>query len=488
LWYSGNDVYAAGYEVYYEQYPDGTVWHISSSYDAMFKTYVIADTLDDLGSQSQTSGTGGGTHALGPTPTAVVGQTFTVGLYGRLDRISVYLTNSSASPAPITITLLQVTSTGLPAIGTQVASGTIPADAIPKPLSRAWVSATMTPLIVTPGAQYAVLLQTGGSGTQWVLVSDVYSRGTGVISSGTRWITASYDFAFRTYVMPPTVDQAQPAFDDLKSADMFGWATPREQHFTAQMSGRLEAVYLKLCQNYNWSGTEDIGVSVYAVDSGILIGSGTIPANRVGCIYWWGTPGWVQAATFSVGYITAGEEYSIKVQVLGKDCYYLWYKAGGVYSFETWVMPYPGPITTAPGPGIMPCVNGVCPAASGGFNPADLTEGVTSRFQFQERPNGTVQGVLNFNDPRPDGIVLRGCTAESAACALTVTGLICTDAHSMIVGGTYTPRGGATTRYSLTLNGVSNEPGTIKLSAGEYTFTLTLDGIANVTCPPKPGP
>jgi hypothetical protein len=51
------------------------------------------------------------------------------------------------------------------------------------------------------------------------------------------------------------------------------------------------------------------------------------------------------------------------------------------------------------------------------------------------------------------------------------------------VGGTYTPRGGTSTYYRLIVSSASDGPGTFKLSAAGYTFTLTLDGIANVTCP-----
>lgn len=76
-----------------------------------------SDTLDQ--NQSQSSGAGAGTRAFGTTPT---GQTFTVSLHGALERESVYLTNKSANLDPVTVTILQVTNNGLPAIRTQVAS------------------------------------------------------------------------------------------------------------------------------------------------------------------------------------------------------------------------------------------------------------------------------------------------------------------------------------------------------------------------------
>jgi hypothetical protein len=136
---------------------------------------------------------------------------------------------------------------------------------------------------------------------------------------------------------------------------------------------------------------------------------------------------------------------------------------------------------------ITPCANGVCPEASGGFTPAALADGVTSRFIFQERQNGRVQGVLAFNDPSPDAITLNGCTTESAACRLTVTTFACSDTHAVTIAGNYTPQRGTPTAYKLTLSGVAREPGTFTLSAGAYQYTLTQDGIVDVTCPPVAG-
>jgi hypothetical protein len=136
---------------------------------------------------------------------------------------------------------------------------------------------------------------------------------------------------------------------------------------------------------------------------------------------------------------------------------------------------------------ITPCANGVCPEASGGFTPADLAGGVTSRFQFQERKNGSIQGILAFSDPSPEGITLQGCTTESAACRLTVTTFACSDTHAVTLRGTYTPRGGIPNGYELTLSGVSRGPGTFTLTAGDYRYTLAQDGIVDVACPPAAG-
>jgi len=510
LWYMeiGGDVkpYPSGYWV---SQAGGTWEKILTNQDWAFKTYVAPDTPDQ--NQSQTSGTGGGTQALGTTP---VGQTFTVGFYGLLDRVSVYLTNSSSTPAPITVAILKVGTNGLPVSGTQVATGTIPAAAIPQPYARRWASAGIKPLLVKPGERYAILLSTSGSGVQWVLVSDVYSGGTRVIRNGTSWAATSSDFAFQTYVLEPVLDQSQTHYSSVMFLDQYG---PGAQTFTPHITGIVARVSVVLSNFWSLPATSPVNVSIATTvpdptwrRPSVNIGSGTIPLSAIPPD---GSPGWVDVDITGASVI-AGNMYAIVLEESGGGIVF-WHlataEAGETYpeeyalfysnvpyssgwhwswnddmTFKTYVLPVPT-ITTAPGPGggaIMPCSGGVCPAASGGFNPADLTEGVTSHFQFREWPNGTVQGILNFNDSRPDGIVLRGCTTESAACSLTVTTFACTGTQSMMIGGTYTPRGGATTWYRLTLSESPSGPGTFSLTAGDYAYTMTLNGIVNVTCPP----
>lgn len=511
-WYMeiGGDVkpYSAGYWV--GRAMETAPWEkFLVNQDWAFKTYVAPDTLDQ--NQSQTSGTGGGTQTLGTMP---VGQTFTVGFDGLLDRVSVYLTNASPTPAPISLAILKVGSNGLPVSGTQVATGTIPAEALPQPYARRWASADIKPLRVKPGERYAILLWTTGSGVQWVLVSNVYSGGSRVIRNGTSWAATSDDFAFQTYVLEPILDQSQTLYSSVMFLDQYG---PGAQTFTPHISGILSRVSVVL-SNFDWlpaTSPVSVNIATTARDPtwprpATNIGSGTIPLSAIPPD---GSPGWVDVNITGASVI-AGTRYAVVLEETGGGTVF-WHhataEAGATYpdewamfysnvpyssgwywswnddmAFKTYVLPVPI-ITTAPGPGggaIMPCSNGVCPAAAGGFNPADLTGGVKSQFQFQERPNGAVHGILNFSDPRPDGIALRGCTTESAACALTVRTLACTDTQSMMVAGTFTPMGGAATNYQLMLSNASDGSGTFSLTAGGYTYTMTLRGIVNLTCPP----
>jgi hypothetical protein len=79
--------------------------------------------------------------------------------------------------------------------------------------------------------------------------------------------------------------------------------------------------------------------------------------------------------------------------------------------------------------------------------------------------------------------VLQGCATQSAACRLTVTTFACTDQHAITVAGTYTPKEETAGNYLLTLSGIRGGIGTLTLTAGDSTYTLTRKGIVDVTCP-----
>jgi hypothetical protein len=228
---------------------------------------------------------------------------------------------------------------------------------------------------------------------------------------------------------------------------------------------------------------------------GPVIGIGTIPA--AGIPRWSGYQ-WYDAAIHGITALSpnglqviANTEYSVGVS-LSESGYVYWGVNSGVGpppgtgAHRSYILPVTSVASApppAPSPGITPCNNGVCPRAAGGFNPADLTGGITSHFRFQERPNGTIQGILAFTDPSPGGIALQGCTTESAACRLTVTTFTCSDTHSATVRGTYTPRNRTPTDYELTLSGDSHGPGTFTLTVGDYEYSLSQHGIVDVTCP-----
>ncbi len=142
------------------------------------------------------------------------GQTFTVGVDGKLTRIKVYI-RRYYSPGDLVAELHGV-SGGMPN-STIYASVRIPQDDIPTS-AAAWVNITFSnPVDVSAGEVYAIVLHVynnGGSQLylyswyQYGSYSNVYSRGHMVLSSdgGSSWSCPDsseyYDFDFVTYVDP----------------------------------------------------------------------------------------------------------------------------------------------------------------------------------------------------------------------------------------------------------------------------------------------
>ncbi len=476
--YASADVYPRGSMV--AKYDTG--WNGVPSADAMFQTYVILETPD----QRQTEHSSVLWRSLSGPP---AGQTFTAGAYGILDRVSAYLYSIGAWSAPIAASLRTVTSDGLPT-ATQVTGGTLPAGTFPV-LASGWVTGNLSPVVVTPGTKYAVIL-TGPTAATWVYHPNVYGGGSMVVKNGTTWAetSPSYDFAFQMRVIPQILDQQQPVAE-LPGSICFQ-CQPSIARFIPTWSGMLHQVSLALSRS-GLGLPPSYGTAVVSIldKSGVEIGRGTIPFAELDPSPKWVdvTVGIPEAVTSSVP-VVAGTEYAIGVSVI--DGQISWYQdSQDNKAYKTYILPLTG-IASGPAPPpssvITPCASSVCPEASGRLTPADLTDGVTTHFQFRERPNGTVQGILNFADPSPDGIKLQGCTTESAACKLTVTTFACTDEHAITIAGTYTSKGGTATDYLLDLSGVGDGVGNFTLNTGRgYSYTLTQDGIVAVICPPAEG-
>lgn len=454
-----------------------------------------------------------------------VGQIFLVGMEGYLDRVRVYLENDPSSPAtgPITVSIQEVTNDWLPS-DREIANATIPLDRIPSAGSPDWVDVSIEPVLVKKGTYLALVLSlSGGTGhIRWhdYIGPSAYPSGFTVGNDGYGWRAGTYDdMTFETYVITPVLDQSQEATNhysivekDVSSGGRL-YTQLIAQTFTAGVSGNLHQVRVLL---ENGTAGAPIAVSIQTVETllgrrfptGLQIGSGTIPVEMIPQA---GYSDWVDVSINDPP-ITAGTQYAIILSLTGSG-WVKWYEYyGDVYergtldvwsqnywfdsdydytirsrdaTFQTYVLP---PIITSPAPPppqtTTPCVNGVCPAAKGGFTLADFTDGIMGHFQFRERPNGTIQGILNFTDSWPDGISLQGCTTESAACRLTVATFACTDQHTITVAGSYTQRGKPLAdSYLLTLSGAAHGPGRFTLKAGGKSYTLTRDGITDVTCP-----
>ncbi len=512
-WYTSADYYGGPSASILVNQP-GSGWGSWPPEDALFESYIILDTVDQ--SQSQT---GGAPVYLDSTP---VGQTFTVGAQGVLDRVSVYLVNSSMNATPITLSLRTVTSGGLPST-TQVASGTIPVDAMPQPGTSGWASADVVPpLFVTAGASYAVLLSTSNlTPLAWeVSGDDVYHGGSFVVGNGNTWITEPFDAAFETRIIPPILNseiaswtQVQYISTDCQDVDPPWDGCSISGGFVARWSGMLASVTVPLQGSTGMpDSTDSVTVSIMGpvvpwppgilwFPTGPVIGGGTIPVAAIPPCGYTCPWQWLDASIQGVAGaapgplpVTADTEYAVQVSLTTPGWIYWGVNSNagpppGAGVHRSYILPVTSVASTqppAPLPGITPCGDGVCPRTSGGFTPADLTGGITSHFQFQVRPNGSVKGILAFTDPSPGGIALQDCTTESTACRLTVTTFACSDTHAATVRGTYTPRHGTPTDYELTLSGDSQGPGTFSLTAGDYAHALSQHGIVDVTCPRSP--
>jgi hypothetical protein len=184
-------------------YPEGNEligvsgW-VSKPYDMSFETYVLPSSVDaaQLGTEYVWNNF---------SITAPRAQTFTVGRSGVLDRVSVPLgwnPNFSSPPtAPISVSIQTLDGQGAPS-GTQIAYGTIPVSNLVS--SGSWVVAELSPVSVTAGSRYALVLYCNDhSFIRWYS-QPLQPYGDGVFwwFDG-RWNADDYeDGGFQTYVIP----------------------------------------------------------------------------------------------------------------------------------------------------------------------------------------------------------------------------------------------------------------------------------------------
>jgi hypothetical protein len=480
-----------------------------------------AGAADDVLDQSQAED-GGYLLSVGGEVWSQVAQIATAGQYGFLHQVSVYIDNLFAT-GPITVSI-QTVIDGMPS-GIEIGKGTISVDDLPPQYGDPqWVDVQINGgvgLVMAPGTQYAIVLSEASGTAQWHGSPDVYPDGYFAVNYGSGWSSvANADAMFQTYVIPDSLDQilyypAEGYYYTFLS--LTNWANTDAQQaaqtFTAGQIGVVDRVRLYMQRAFTTSNVE---ISIQTTDngypSGVEIGHGFIPYDAMPDLS--SPAAWIEAAIKPSRYVITGGQYAIVVS--GSCCGQFWwlfveginatygggqmlYNGGsgwtealpaysgpyfGDAGFQTFVVHPAAPsMTGPPGRTITPCSFGICPAATGNVTPADSTARITSNVQFRERPDGTVHGILNFNDSRTGDLALKGCVTDSAACRLTVTTFACTDENSMTIGGTYTPRGETATDYRLTLSGVKDGIGTFTLNAGDYTYTLTRYGIVDVACP-----
>lgn len=473
-----------------------------------------ADVLD----QWQTAITSNSYFIVGTNPSGVqyvIGQIYTAGLDGYLQRVQVYIENDSASPVTggLLLSVQTVTADGLPS-GREIASDSIPVcpdepieSCVPRAGSPGWVEFGLSPAIIAAGTRYALVLRAWGGGfLRWYdhVGPSYYPNGYMAGTSGSGWWAGTYDdMTFKTYVSPPVLDQSQTV------ATGYGVVHAERlmaQGFTPGVSGYLRRVRL-LLENHDAVGPINVSIQPiehnYEHPSGTPIpdGTATIPVASLPPA---GNPWWVDV-TFDYPWVIMGTEYAIVLSTaasgsivwhdVATDMYLgghemAWEYIGWYWvyrsdaTFETYVLE---PVTRSMPPPpreISPCVNRVCPETKGGLTPADSVDGIKAHFLFKEKPNGTVGGVLSFTDEWVDGISFEDCTTASGTCRLQVTTFKCTGPNAMTVAGSVKR---ATDTYALSyeleLVGSRHGSGTFTLKLPRNTYTFTRDHVVEVNCP-----
>lgn len=137
--------------------------------------------------------------------TQSAGQTFTAGLTGPLESVTVFLKDGGSATAGLTLTVKNAVS-GLPS-GAALATESIPDSAVPSSVGAVTVTFA-TPPTVTAGQTYAFLITTTASsaGNQHYEIYDktstTYAGGTALDDrgAGATWRTLGQDFSFITRV------------------------------------------------------------------------------------------------------------------------------------------------------------------------------------------------------------------------------------------------------------------------------------------------
>lgn len=181
--------------------------------------HAASDTLD----QSMTTLSGCLCVAVQDNPSYVsasAAQTFTAGISGSVDRVSLPLWNlySSGFPKGDLSVSIWDTSNGLPSGNSALGSTTISGDSF-SGYNFVWTDVTFTPAIpVTKGTQYAIEI-VAGEGSAWYVqgnVNDVYPGGGYVQgylypTHPLAWSIPSnevgWDLGFKTYVLATQQDQ-----------------------------------------------------------------------------------------------------------------------------------------------------------------------------------------------------------------------------------------------------------------------------------------
>ncbi|TMG40921.1 MAG: PKD domain-containing protein [Chloroflexi bacterium] len=170
----------------------------------------------------------------------LLAQTFTAGMSGQLDRLS--LAADISGFAIIRVSIRTVTSTGSPS-GTTLGSPTAFAGSFV--CCRQFHDFVLNPTIsITSGTQYAIVVETVSGVLTWYNSSSLNSYAGGRLYVGSTWLTGSQwgeDFAFKTWVAANT--NSAPALAAATAATVTVTANDGQGHTaTASFTVTVNAV------------------------------------------------------------------------------------------------------------------------------------------------------------------------------------------------------------------------------------------------------
>lgn len=146
----------------------------------------------------------------GPTKNDVISESYTAGINGTLDRISLNLKVSLASATRnLNVAIYATDSTGNPTGSALETIGITPT------LSNRcqWIDVSGLSVPQVAGTQYAIVVSSSDSDITAWCGNSPWSGGMAYSSTngGTTWFSLSpYDFGFKTYVVPASVDTTPP--------------------------------------------------------------------------------------------------------------------------------------------------------------------------------------------------------------------------------------------------------------------------------------
>jgi hypothetical protein len=394
--------------------------------------------------------------------TEALGQTFTVGMSGTLDQVDVelWLTDTN-SPGNAAVSVEAVDGSGYP-VGPALSTGS---NAIPS-AAHTLVPFTMTPLAVTAGQQYAIVVTPATFFTaDYTGLTDEYTRGRGYSGGTGSWgyingSDVNADWTFQTWVIP-----AAPAISAA-------FAAP------SMTVGQAVAITFTITNGVGDGLIHGVGFITDTLPSGLSVSNGSESACGGGTFTRTSPSGIV----LSGGSLADGASCQVSAMVTGNAAGSYTITTGNVSSTENGT----GNTATA-------SINvDAYPSVAAAFNPSSVAVGATTQLTItitNPAGNPDTLGPIDLADTLPAGLTVASAAAVTtcgAAGSLTVTApsTIALFAASVATGSPCVfavPVTGA-------VAGTYTDTVTARLGGSDYTGNKASAGLGVAAAAPTPTP